>query len=71
MSGSRAPEPSIAQLERWEAHGATWRTVMLTDTLAVIEFCTCHGEPVDQIRSRDPELLRYVAARHGQVDPLV
>ena len=29
----------------------------------VVELCTCHGEPVDELRSEDPELLRYLADR--------
>jgi hypothetical protein len=50
-------------LERWEASGATWRVLTLTDRLAVVELCTCHGERVDVLRSHDPELLRFLAAR--------
>ena len=56
-------ESAVATLERWEAHGATWRTLTLTDKLAVVELCTCHGEPVDQIRSSDPTFLRYLVER--------
>ena len=47
-------------LERWEAHGALWRVLTLTDRLAVVELCTCYGERVDTLRSGDPELLRYL-----------
>ena len=60
MNDPPGAETALAALERWEAHGATWRTVVLTDTLAVVELCTCHGEPVDQIRSSEPALLRYL-----------
>jgi hypothetical protein len=55
------PETAVATLERWQALGATWRTLILTDKLAVVELCTCHGEPVDRIRSSEPALLRYLA----------
>jgi hypothetical protein len=58
----RGDEP-VATLERWEAHGATWRVLILSDKLAVVELCTCHGEPVDVLRSSDPALLRYLAGR--------
>jgi hypothetical protein len=53
----------IATLERWEAHGATWRVLVLTEKLAVVELCTCYGTPVDQLRSNDPALLRFLSAR--------
>jgi hypothetical protein len=56
-------EPVVAKLVRWEAHGATWNVVLLTEKLAVVDLCTCHGEPVDRIRSSDPALLRYLAGR--------
>jgi hypothetical protein len=48
-------------LERWEAHGATWRIVSLTERLAVVELCTCYGAPVDELRSSDPDLIRFLA----------
>ena len=50
-------------LERWEAHGAIWRILILTEKRAVVELCTCHGEPVDTLRSSDPALLRYLSDR--------
>jgi hypothetical protein len=49
-------------LERWEAHGATWRVLTLTGTLAVVELRTCHGTPVDELRSSDPALIRFLSA---------
>jgi hypothetical protein len=57
----RAPESPIETLERWEAHGATWRVVTLTGELAVVELCTCYGERVEELRSSDPELIRFLA----------
>jgi hypothetical protein len=56
-------EPPIRTLTRWEEHGAVWRTRHLGETEAVVELCTCYGEPVDLLRSSDPELLRYLADR--------
>jgi hypothetical protein len=56
-------------LERWEDHGATWRTRSLVDGEAVVELCSCHGEPVDELRSRDPDLLRYLARRRSSEHP--
>lgn len=59
----------MATLERWEAHGAMWRAVRVTETEAVVDLCTCVGEPVEQLRSGDPELLRYLTARPRMEDP--
>ncbi len=56
-------ELPIATLERWEQHGAVWRSVTVTDSEAVVDLCTCTGEPVEQLRSTDPDLLRYLARR--------
>lgn len=50
-------------LERWEQSGAIWRVRTLSGTEAVVDLCTCFGEPVEVLRSRDAELLRYLADR--------
>lgn len=60
MTGGDSP---VATLERWEAHGATWRVVILTERLAVVELCTCHGEVVDTLRSSDPAFVRSLTER--------
>lgn len=54
---------TIADLERWEEHGAIWRTLELTDERAVVELCTCYGEPVDLVQSEDPKLIEFVRRR--------
>lgn len=63
------PEPPLQTLARWEDSGALWRTRSLGDGEAVVELCTCHGEPVEELRSDDPELLRYLAARPSSEAP--
>jgi hypothetical protein len=63
-------EPPLDTLARWEDAGALWRTRSLREGEAVVELCTCHGEPVEELRSSDPELLRYLAARRSSEDPL-
>lgn len=63
-------EPPLQVLARWEEAGALWRTRSLGEGEAVVDLCTCHGEPVDELRSGDPELLRYLAARRSSEDPL-
>ncbi len=56
-------EPPLVTLARWEDYGALWRVRSIGDEEAVVELCNCHGEPVDQLRSSEPELLRYLALR--------
>jgi hypothetical protein len=38
---------------------------ILTEKLAVVELCTCHGTPVDELRSSDAALFRFLAARES------
>jgi hypothetical protein len=50
----------LPQLEDWELHGATWRTVELGEERVVLDLCSCSGEPMDRVESKDPELIQYV-----------
>ncbi|MBV9311168.1 MAG: hypothetical protein JOZ73_10060 [Solirubrobacterales bacterium] len=59
----RRPEITLADLERWEDHGATWRTLELSDSRAVLELCTCYGEPVDVVEGTRRELIEFVRAQ--------
>lgn len=56
-------ESPIATLRRWEDHGAVWRSVSVTSVEAVVDLCTCTGEPVERLVSNDPDLLRYLTDR--------
>jgi hypothetical protein len=47
-------------LTRWEESGAVWRAVHVSDAKAIVDLCTCTGEPVDRIESTDPELIEFV-----------
>ena len=62
MSADRPPL-TIASLERWVAHGARWRAVEVSDERAIVELCTCYGEPVDRLQSSAPELIEFVRRR--------
>ena len=57
---------TIDELEDWEQSGATWRPLVITDERAVIELCTCSGEPMDQVQSSAPELIEYVRAHREE-----
>jgi hypothetical protein len=61
--------PPLEVLERWELHGAIWRLRGIEGAEAVVDLLTCHGEPVDQLRSGDPELLRYLGERPSSEEP--
>jgi hypothetical protein len=60
------PMLTLADLRRWEDNGATWRALEVADDHAVVELCTCHGEPVDQLTGDAPELIEFVRA-HREV----
>lgn len=48
------------ELRDWREHGAIWRPVELDDEHVVIDLCTCSGEPMERVRSKDPKLIAYV-----------
>jgi len=56
-------ESPIEVLQRWEENGAQWRAVHLSDKLAIVDLCTCYGEPMDQFESADPELIAWIRER--------
>jgi hypothetical protein len=56
-------ENPIDVLTRWEDSGAVWRAVHVSDERAVVDLCTCTGEPVDRLESADPELIRFLRQR--------
>jgi hypothetical protein len=57
------PTLSLEDLERWEEHGATWHALDVSDERAVVQLCTCYGEPVDLVSGDSPELIEYVRSR--------
>jgi hypothetical protein len=66
---SDRPCAPIEVLERWEAFGGLWRSRGSSSADdAVVELCSCHGEPIDELRSSDPALARYLARRPTSED---
>jgi len=53
-------QPVIDTLRRWEHHGATWRTAFITNQEAVVHLCTCFGELVEELRTTDADVLRFL-----------
>jgi hypothetical protein len=58
-------ESPVDTLTRWEDAGAVWRAVHVSDEWAVVDLCTCTGEPVDRLESADPELIAFLREREG------
>ncbi len=56
---------TLADLERWELFGATWRVVELSDDRALLDMCACTGQLVERRESHDLALLQYVRAREA------
>jgi hypothetical protein len=53
---------TIDALERWTLFGAQWHPLELSSDNAVVELCTCAGEPVDVLQSNDPAVIAYLRA---------
>ena len=56
---------TVAELERWELHGAIWRTLEVTERRAVVELCSCTGELMERVESDDPGFIEFVRARRA------
>ncbi|NLF05578.1 MAG: hypothetical protein GX593_11355 [Actinomycetales bacterium] len=62
-------EGVVAQLERWETSGGTWRVLFSTPGRATVALCRCDGgEEVDRVTSDAPELIAYLAGRESSTD---
>jgi hypothetical protein len=59
------PRLTKDDLERWQESGATWRALEITDEGAVVELCTCTGEPVDVLAGTGADLVAFVRANRG------
>jgi hypothetical protein len=51
---------TLADLERWELFGATWRVVELSDDRALLDMCACTGQLVERRESADRALIDHV-----------
>jgi hypothetical protein len=60
------PSITAEDLERWTDNGAQWRPLEVRNELAVVELCTCYGEPVDVVQGRSPTLIAYVREHAGE-----
>jgi hypothetical protein len=37
-----------------------WQPVEITAKHAVVDLCSCSGEPMDRVQSSDPEFIAFV-----------
>jgi len=69
IGGVMNPEQlTIAGLERWLASGAHWRVVSISRRRAVVDLCTCMGEPIERVGSDDPGVIAYLRTAHPELD---
>lgn len=56
---------TLPDLMRWEEYGATWKAVDVGADYAVVQLCSCTGEPVDMVIGRERAIISYVRANRG------
>jgi len=59
---------TIDGLERWVLSGASWRVVDISNERAVVDLCTCMGEPLERLQSDDPSVIGYLRTAHSYLD---
>ena len=59
---------TIDGLERWVLSGASWRVVDISNERAVVDLCTCMGEPLERLQSDDPAVISYLRTAYSDLD---
>lgn len=60
---------TIDDLESWVLSGGAWLVVDISREHAVVDLCTCAGEPMERVESADPAVLAYLRTAHSELDP--
>ncbi|MGH2869406.1 MAG: hypothetical protein ACRDNK_17815 [Solirubrobacteraceae bacterium] len=60
-------EHLLERLDRWTLSGGRWRIVSISDERAVVDRCTCTGEPLERLDSDDPAVIAHLRASHHVV----
>ena len=60
---------TIGDLKSWVLSGAHWRVVDISGYHAVVDLCTCTGEPMERLESADPAVIDYLRTAHAELDP--
>ena len=58
MSGTPPLNPPV--LEQWTLFGGHWRVIEISREHATVELCACTGEPLERLKTRDAETIRYL-----------
>jgi hypothetical protein len=59
----------LDDLERWTLSGGHWRLIDISNDHAVVDLCTCTGEPLERLESDDPALIAYLRTAHSDLNP--
>ena len=59
---------TLDDLERGRLSGGHWRVVAISNEQAVVDLCTCMGEPVERLESDDPAVIGYLRTAHSDLD---
>jgi hypothetical protein len=51
---------TIDDLERWVLSDAQWRVIDTSSEHAVVDMCSCTGEPMERAESDDPAVIAYL-----------
>ncbi|HEX8977609.1 MAG TPA: hypothetical protein VF781_13955 [Solirubrobacteraceae bacterium] len=55
---------TVDELERWWNGGAQWRVVDISKRHAVVDLCSCTGEPLERVETADPAVIAYLRTAH-------
>jgi hypothetical protein len=58
---------TIDDLERWVLSGAQWRVVDISTEHAVVDMCSCIGEPMERVESDDPAVIGYLRTARSEL----
>lgn len=59
---------TVDDLESWVLSGGRWRVLDISNEHAVVDMCTCTGEPMERLESGDPAVIRYLRTAHTELD---
>lgn len=56
----------LEDLENWTPSGGAWRVVSISNERAVVDLCTCTGEPMERLD--DPTVVAHLRATYSSLD---
>jgi hypothetical protein len=58
----------LENLENWTLSGGRGRIVSISNKRAVVDLCTCTGEPMERLESDDPAVIANLRTTHSILD---